>query len=102
MTTYGQPIAYTYEADTHCVPCTLRRFPPREFEHWPPEDARDGEDNPLSAIFPWDEWHEDGPGTFRLVCGTCLAVMDECDHGSGMDEDPDACDCDACLEFEQQ
>lgn len=96
------PIAYTYEADTHCPGCALERFG-RCPDGWiacadDPHRVTDREGNTVGVIAPWDEWHEDGPGRFTLVCGTCSSVIDECDHGSGMDDpDEDACECDACL-----
>lgn len=106
------PIAYTYDADTHCPECARARFPRVRdplcascdvhaggcsvHNVSPPEDARDREGNPVGAVEPWDAWHEDAPGQFALVCGTCRTVIDSCDHGSGMSESDDECTCPTC------
>jgi hypothetical protein len=77
------PIAYTYDADTHCPDCTAARFG-REFSYpWPPEDARDSEGNPVGSVAPWDEWcnGEDGPLCI-LTCGTCREIIDSHTHGA--------------------
>jgi len=70
-------LAYTYEADHHCPECAFARF--GQDEHGSvPEDAVDGENNPIGAVFPWDEWWEpsiDDPQT--LVCSDCGAELDE-------------------------
>lgn len=93
----SKPIAYTYMADTHCPPCAVARFGPEPGHEWPRDDARDGEGNPVGAIFPWDEWHpvkEDGEpviGSFSLVCGTCGTVMDQCEHPDNEPTCTDAC-----------
>lgn len=93
------PIAYTYDADTHCPECAVARFGREEapgpngpvLMGWPPESATDSEGNGVGAIAPWDEWHEPNePGRFTLVCGTCQCVIATCDH------EPAACKCDAC------
>ena len=82
------PIAYAYEADYHCVPCTRARFGACERGtpgclpgHSPFEinavffnpcfddiddEIEDREGNPIHAVFSWDEY--DAP----LICGTCL------------------------------
>jgi len=90
------PIAYTYEADTHCPDCAVARFgaesicpPDCAFDHrdgahwfypWPPEDARDSEGNPIGAIAPWDDWcNGEDEALCTLACGDCLAVLDT--HG---------------------
>jgi hypothetical protein len=68
-----QPIAYTYEADTHCEACTRERFPSTE--------GIDREGNAVGAIFSWDEWCEPTePGTQYLVCGTCHGIIEQHDH----------------------
>jgi len=85
-----EPIAYTYDADTHCPPCAEARFPRCEdgFIGCPDDEhaAADSEGNPVGAIFPWDE-DPDG-----IVCGTCMGVVRE-----GWSDDPDeSCDCSSC------
>jgi hypothetical protein len=70
------PIAYTYEADTHCPACTAERFGPSR-------DGRDSEGNRVGAIWPWDEWCEPSePGRQYLACGTCYGVIEEHKHDS--------------------
>ena len=75
------PIAYTYEADTHCPECALNRFgrgdgyPDTTF--WIPEDAIDIEGNPIGVIAPWDEWQSELDSPQTLACGTCLRVIEE-------------------------
>lgn len=103
-----QPIAYTYDADTHCPPCTLARFGSARATfggsaYFPHDDARDSEGNPLGAIFPWDQWHEvPSSGRYTLVCGTCDVVLDSCEHPvrepefADEDEPDEPCDCDTC------
>jgi hypothetical protein len=65
------PIAYTYEADTHCPACAIARFGTEDGRPWPPEDAEDREGNPVGAVFPWDD-EPDG-----LYCGTCHGTIAE-------------------------
>jgi hypothetical protein len=87
----SDPIAYTYEADMHCVPCALARFGPEPDRPWVREDAIDAEGNPVGAISPWDEWCDlRAPGRQVLACATCRSVVSEHVHES------DDCDCDAC------
>ena len=72
------PIAYTYEADTHCPSCALDRFGPEPGRGWVRDDATDAEGNPVGAVFPWDEWCESSePGRAILACGTCGDILDE-------------------------
>jgi hypothetical protein len=75
------PIAYTYEADTHCPGCTAERFGTGP-GGWIAEEAEDSEGNAVGALFAWDEWCEPRePGPQRLVCGTCLGTIEEHGHG---------------------
>lgn len=92
------PIAFTYDADTHCPPCALRRFGHDTDEGgslrpWPPESARDGEGNTIGAIAPWDEWCSPERDTWTrdpvaltesahctLLCGTCHATIEDHVH----------------------
>lgn len=73
-----EPVAFTYEADTHCPSCTEQRFGrgPRGFIAG---DATDSEGNPVGVIAPWDEWFDAGCGAQTLACGTCGAVIAEYD-----------------------
>ena len=64
------PIAYTYEADTHCPDCTDKRFP-RDIEA-----AVDSEGNPIGAVFSWDEWYNIVYGAQTLNCGDCHDELD--------------------------
>lgn len=70
------PIAYTYEADHHCPDCAFKRFG-RDEHGFVPEDATDGEGNPVGAVAPWDEWQSFEGGPETLACGTCGAVIEE-------------------------
>jgi len=74
------PIAYTYEADTHCPACAESRFG-RSARGFIAKDATDDEGNPVGAVFEWDEC-PDG-----IVCGTCGGVVR--DPWSNDDEDDD-------------
>jgi hypothetical protein len=76
------PIAYTYEADHHCPACARARFGADE-HGFPPESARDGEGNPVGAVFSWDEWQNIGEGSQTLACGTCGAILDEYEENAG-------------------
>jgi hypothetical protein len=70
------PIAYTYEADHHCPACTFERFG-RDEHGFPPEDAKDGEGNPIGVVAPWDEWQNIGEEGFQtLACSDCGSVLD--------------------------
>ena len=70
------PIAYTYEADTHCPDCALERF--GRGEHGDiAEDCSDNEGNQVGVIAPWDEWQTFEGGDESLVCGTCGEVIEE-------------------------
>ena len=64
------PIAYTYEADTHCPGCAFKRFG-RDENGFVPENAEDSEGNGVGVIAPWDEWEG------VLACGTCGGVIRE-------------------------
>ena len=76
---YPHPIAYTFMAAYHCPACTARAFGVDE-DGWIPEDARDGEGNPIGAVSPWEEWEEYGePGPYVLVCDTCGDIIEEHD-----------------------
>lgn len=78
------PIAYTYEGATHCPGCAFVAF--GQDEHgYVPEDARDGEGNPIGAIAPWDEWYDldsNEGGTQVLFCDSCGGVIDTCESQS--------------------
>jgi hypothetical protein len=74
------PIAYGYEADWHCPECTAARFGPAC-------EGDDAEGNPVSALFPWDEWIEpDETGRQTLACGTCGAIIAE--YGEDPEPEP--------------
>lgn len=77
------PIAYTYDADTHCPACAEDRYD-RGPGGWIAEDCEDSEGNPVGVIAPWDD-EPDG-----LYCGTCHGTILE----PGEDPEPeDACPC---------
>ena len=67
------PIAYTYEADTHCPQCAEKRFG----LHNNLISGTDSEGNEVGVIAPWDEWHcEDSLVMQTLACATCATVLD--------------------------
>lgn len=70
----SDPVAYTYEADHHCPPCTVARFGVDE-SGYPPEDARDREGNGLGVIAPWDEWMQFSGEYETLNCNDCGAEL---------------------------
>lgn len=88
----SDPIAYTYEADTHCPPCTEARFG-RGFLGWIAYDDEAGpsvdrEGNPVGVIAPWDEWCDaDSPDEQVLACGTCHGIIAKHSHGEHEPED---------------
>ena len=57
-------VGYTYEADVHCVDCTLERFPN-------PDNAIDNEGNRVHAFFPGDEFD------YQATCCECSVVIEE-------------------------
>lgn len=70
------PIAYTYEAATHCPSCSFGRF--GEDEHGTvPEDALDNEGNSIGAVAPWDEWQNYTGEIETLSCDTCGTIIEE-------------------------
>lgn len=74
-------IAFAYDADYHCIPCTTKRFGEEEGDaEMIPEGARDGEGNPVTAVFDTDEWYAnemfEGQNHAMLGCGTCGDVID--------------------------
>ncbi len=82
-------IAYTYEADFHCIDCTLKRAGEHGFcidstkpgtdENGVPEGAIDSEGNPIYPVFSTDELpcdlSEADGGYSPVVCGDCFAVI---------------------------
>ena len=72
-------IAYTYEADYHCVSCAFDRFG----DMLDRDDAVDSEGNPPHPVFSTDEWYAndifEGNTTATLACGTCGEVIETID-----------------------
>jgi len=76
------PIAYTYDADTHCPDCAFKRFG-RDDNGFVPESATDNEGNGVGAYAPWDEWWDPSQdGDQVLACSTCGGVIDRIIVGS--------------------
>ena len=71
-----RPIAYTYDADTHCEDCAEARFG-LDLDGF--ITGTDTEGNEVGVISPWDEWYAndvyEGNATATLVCGTCHGVI---------------------------
>lgn len=79
------PIAYTYDADTHCPGCATARFGEDESGNVP-DDAYDNGGNAVGAIFSWTEWWQIDGKCETLVCGTCggeIAVAHNDPHSMG-------------------
>jgi hypothetical protein len=87
-------IAYTYEADDHCIACTVRRSDAGEFkpdsywleqqgsgtdEHGIAYAATDAEGNNVHPLFSTDEWQEENQ-TQHLACADCNLVIEEFTH----------------------
>ena len=82
-------IAYTYEADVHCIDCTENTFGEtfakmRGLSDYFLPDDREG--NRVHPLFSIDEWQEfdasflaDNPIQY-LACGDCHKVIDEYKH----------------------
>ena len=94
-------ISYTYEADDHCIACTVKRYREDGFdtlydshpnynegldEHGVVLDAMDFEGNAVHPRFATDEWQElddsflvDNPIQY-LACGNCHCVIRKYEH----------------------
>lgn len=68
------PIAYTYEADTHCPDCCRERF---GNDYGDNVETLDNEGNHVGAVWGWDQWYETGCGDQTLGCGTCHCEIDK-------------------------
>ena len=80
------PIAYVYEADTHCPGCTKARFGESAEGYIAYEDnvgpSIDSEGNEVGAVFRHEEW------PYGIVCGTCGGViLDPVEADDESDED---------------
>jgi len=60
-------IAYTYEADFHCVDCTFKRFNVQYDSEL--DLVEDSEGNAIHPVFDIDELNEDE------VCGGCFTEI---------------------------
>ena len=82
-------LAYQYEADTHCIDCTDKRFSttgplsPFRLDIF---NQVDKEGNFVHALYGIDEWYElddwvveENPIQY-LACGTCHAIIDTYEH----------------------
>lgn len=65
-------IGYSYEADFHCIECTLARFPGKDDTKW-----EDREGNPVHAIFLGNlsEILLDYPKGHQLMC-SCGEIIE--------------------------
>jgi hypothetical protein len=84
-------IAYTYDADYHCIDCTKKYVRNNE----PPESVQavldgeeeysDSEGNPIHPVFSTDEWYAndiyEGNAKATLSCSTCGNVIEEVELG---------------------
>ena len=63
-------IGYAYEADTHCVNCTEKRFKTKDLD--PETPIEDNEGNEIHPMFPWEEhgyYTCDGDDECDQMCG---------------------------------
>ena len=93
-------VAYTYEADYHCIACTIKHFQHSLCIHYMQgkpcnncrdsndvlEEQKDDEGNLVHPVFVSDEWQhlqeeylEEYP-TQYLACGDCHEVIEEYTH----------------------
>ena len=98
-------LCYTYEADYHCIECTIKRYKDNGFykptkdnqlyDEWNKThydeydisyDCFDSEGNPIYAVFTTDEWYEldesylsENPIQY-MSCGTCREVVATYEH----------------------
>jgi hypothetical protein len=94
-------IAYTYDADYHCIDCTTKTYHysrqswiewPFDIEHPASDvngihvDQQDTEGNLVHPLFSTDEWQEldesylsENP-TQWLACGDCHEIIEEYTH----------------------
>lgn len=66
-------IAYTYEADWHCIGCKESRFGSSD-------DCKDREGNPVHPVLSTDETPADfkpEDGGYTVCCGDCHEVIRE-------------------------
>ena len=92
-------IAYTYEADYHCIDCTRKRYESGGFNYHGNGtcllcsgisgiyDSLDNEGNLIHPLFDIDEWQEfdesfiaENPIQY-LACGDCHEVIEEYVNG---------------------
>jgi hypothetical protein len=81
-------IAYTYDADYHCIHCTIKQFRQNAEwsidvdEHGIRQEIEDSEGNFVKPLFATDEWQEFDPSYMQenpiqiLECGTCHDEID--------------------------
>ena len=79
-------LAYTYDADTHCIDCTVKRFGITSKYHLDMFNQIDKTYNFVHAVFDIDEWYEledwyvqENPIQY-LACGTCHGIIDTYEH----------------------
>lgn len=74
-----QVIAYAYDADHHCLDCTLDSFP--GFNEGNSDEYRDSEGNEIHPLFDTDEWYAndiyEGNSKAVLSCGDCGDTIEE-------------------------
>jgi hypothetical protein len=85
-------IAYTYDADYHCIDCTERQHPGStdwRREDFDPADYEDSEGNEVHPLFASDEWWEPSEDACQvLACSDCHAIIDnvhreDCEDNGG-------------------
>ena len=79
----SEPVAFTYQAAFHCVPCAKGRWGDDVVEG----NTYDLENNPVRAVYGFDDVRDDGES-----CGTCLAwAVEPVHHLAGECSEGGAC-----------
>jgi hypothetical protein len=79
----SEPVAFTYQAAFHCVPCAKERWGDDVVEG----NTYDLENNPVRAVYGFDDVRDDGES-----CGTCLAwAVEPVHHLAGECSEGGAC-----------
>jgi hypothetical protein len=79
----SEPVAFTYQAAFHCVPCAKGRWGDDVVEG----NTYDLENNPVRAVYGFDDVRDDGES-----CGTCLAwAVEPVQHLAGECSEGGAC-----------
>ena len=87
-------LAYTYDADYHCIPCTAKKLFQISREKREKgietdtsiDTVKDKKGNAIHTVYTYDEWQELDPShlaenpTQYLACGTCREIIETYKH----------------------